>query len=84
MAIVERAGGTSNIGEIWSAESPAPLGPWGPAVKVATHAQKDDNNDFYNPMQHPDWDADGGPRHLLRGHVREHLSGNPDPTPRYN
>jgi hypothetical protein len=41
-----QSGGDSNLGEIWFAVGNAPEGPWSPARKVATHAMKNDNNDF--------------------------------------
>ena len=84
IALIEQAGGASNIGEVWYAEADHPEGPFGPAVKVATHAGKADNHDFYNPMQHPDWDRDGGRVIYFEGTYADTFSGNPDPTPRYN
>ncbi len=82
--LLEQQGGTSNIGEMWYAEADHPEGPWGPAVKVATHAAKDDNDDFYNPMQHPEWDAEGGRVIYFEGTYVNTFSGNPFATPRYN
>ena len=82
--LLEQAGGKSNLGEMWYAEAANPEGPWGPAVKVATHAQKDDNNDFYNPMHHVEWDGDGGHTIYFEGTYVNTFSGNPFATPRYN
>jgi hypothetical protein len=72
-------GGASMLGEIWYAESDAPIGPWVYAVKVATH----DRCDFYNPKQDPMFDKDGGKTIFFEGTYTHTFSGNPDLTPRY-
>lgn len=77
-------GGDSNLGEIWLAYGNAPEGPWSPARKVATHAMPGDNNDFYNPMQHPELMRQGGRFIYFEGTFVNTFSGNPHPTPRYN
>jgi hypothetical protein len=77
-------GGESNLGEIWFAVGNAPEGPWSPARKVATHAMKKDNNDFYNPMQHPEFMQKGGQIIYFEGTFVTTFSGNPAPTPRYD
>jgi hypothetical protein len=77
-------GGESNLGEIWFATANAPEGPWRAARKVATHAMKKDNNDFYNPMQHPEFMQTGGKMIYFEGTFVTTFSGNPAPTPRYD
>jgi hypothetical protein len=76
--------GDSNLGEIWLAYGNAPEGPWSPARKVATHAMPGNNNDFYNPMQHPEFMSQGGRFIYFEGTFVTTFSGNPHPTPRYN
>jgi len=49
-------GTTSILGEIWYSESSSLVGPWTRAVKIVTHHSVD----FYNPMQHKYFDAEGG------------------------
>lgn len=72
-------GKESNLGEVWYAEADSPTGPWGTAVKVATH----DRKDFYNPCHHPQFDRDGGKVIYFEGTYTNTFSGNPDTTPRY-
>ncbi len=68
--IAVQQGGSSLLGEVWYAEAPQPTGPWRRAKKIVTH----DRYSFYNPVQHPFFDQDGGRRDLLRGHVRRRRS----------
>jgi hypothetical protein len=77
-------GGKSNLGEIWFAEANAPEGPWRAAKKIATHAMKNENYDFYNPMQHPELMQDGGRIIYFEGTFVTTFSGNPFPVPRYD
>ena len=77
-------GGDSNLGEIWFATANAPEGPWRAAKKVATHAMKKDNNDFYNPVQHPEFMQENGKLVYFEGTFVTTFSGNPAPTPRYD
>ncbi len=72
-------GKESFLGEVWYAEADAPTGPWGAATKIATH----DRKDFYNPVHHPQFDADGGRVIYFEGTYTNTFSGNPDQTPRY-
>lgn len=72
--------GTSELGEIWYAESDAPTGPFRTAVKIVTHRRYT----FYNPVQHAFLDADGGRTIFFEGTYTAEFSGNPDKTPRYN
>lgn len=79
-----QANGDSNLGEIWLAYGNSPKGPWSPARKVATHAMPKDNNDFYNPMQHPELMRLGGRYIYFEGTFVNTFSNNPIATPRYN
>lgn len=73
-------GKESNLGEVWYAEADSPTGPWGTAIKIATH----DRKDFYNPCHHPQFDRDGGKVIYFEGTYTNTFSGNPDQTPRYD
>lgn len=75
--------GDSYLGEVWYAESNAPEGPWIDAKKVATHAKLHENNDFYNPLQHPYFAQDGGKTIYFEGTLTHTFSGNPNPVPIY-
>jgi hypothetical protein len=77
--VLEGYGGPSFLGECWYAEADRPEGPWAYAVKVVTH----DKQDFYNPKQHPMFDADGGRTIYFEGTYTNSFSGNPHKTPRY-
>ena len=79
-----QAGGASNLGEVWVAFAAGPEGPWTDARKVATHAAKGNDNDFYNPMMHAEFAGDGGRVVYFEGTLVTTFSGNPCPTPRYN
>jgi hypothetical protein len=68
----------SALGEVWYAEAESPAGPWGKAVKVATHPKYS----FYNPRQHPTF-GPGGRYLYFEGTYTVTFSGNPAPTPRY-
>jgi len=78
--IAEESGGTSFLGEVWYAEADTPAGPWVYARKIVTH----DKYSFYNPRQHPMFDADGGRRIYFEGTYSTFFSGNDAPTPRYD
>ena len=77
-------GGQSNLGEIYVAFANSPEGPWTDARKVATHAAKNNNNDFYNPMMHPEFMQQDGQIIYFEGTLVITFSGNTYPTPRYN
>jgi hypothetical protein len=76
--------GESFLGEVWFAEAPSPEGPWENAVKVATHHNGGENYTFYNPMQHPYFNEEGGRYIYFEGTYAETFSGNPIPTPLYD
>jgi hypothetical protein len=73
-------GKTSQLGEVWYAESVHPNGPFGPAVKVVTH----DRQSFYNVCQHAFLDRAGGRFIHFEGTYTNDFSGNSDKTPRYD
>ena len=78
-----QSGGKSDpspLGEVWYAESAAPEGPWGRAVKIATHPRYS----FYNPVHHDFFDTEGGKVIWFEGTYTREFSGNPAPTPRYD
>lgn len=77
---VESFGRPSFLGEVWYAESPAPLGPWRRAVKIVTH----DRYSFYNPKQHPYFAQDGGRYLYFEGTYTASFSGQNCKTPRYD
>lgn len=79
MIVCESDGKASNLGEIWYAEAPTPLGPWVYARHVVTH----DKTSFYNPRQHPLLAQDRGRLIYFEGTHTIMFSGLTVPTPRY-
>jgi hypothetical protein len=77
---MESFGKPSAFGELWYAESDAPTGPWGPAVKVLSH----ENYTFYNPRLHPEFTPDDSPILLFEGTYTVQFADKPEPTPRYD
>ncbi|MGI8982125.1 MAG: hypothetical protein ACR2FY_23080 [Pirellulaceae bacterium] len=73
-------GGSSMVGEIWYAEADEPTGPWKAAVKIVTH----DKYSFYNPVQHREFDREGGRFIYFEGTYTNSFSGNDHKTPRYD
>ncbi len=73
-------GNTSFLGEVYYAEADSPTGPWLKAKKIITH----DKYSFYNPVQHPFFDQEGGRIIYLEGTYASTFSGNTNPTPRYD
>ena len=80
MIVVQRGGKSSFLGEVWYAEADAPEGPWQDARKILTH----DRYSFYNPVQHPLFDQDGGRTIYFEGTYSTTFSRENDPTPRYD
>jgi hypothetical protein len=70
----------SHLGEVWYAEAHAPDGPWGPAVKVASHPRYS----FYNPVHHAFLDEDQGRVIYFEGTYSLEFSGNPLAPARYD
>jgi len=69
-----------NAGEVWYAEAARPEGPYGTAVKVVEHNQYN----FYNLLQHPRFDQEGGRIIYFEGTYTAEFSGAKEKTPRYN
>ena len=80
MIVVQRGGKTSMLGEVWYAESDAPEGPWLDARKILTH----DRYSFYNPVQHPEFDQEGGRIIYFEGTYSTTFSREGNSTPRYD
>ena len=72
--------GPSYLGEVWYAESDAPDGPWGKAVKVASHPRYS----YYNPIHHGFLDAEGGKVIYFEGTYTLQFSNNPIAPARYD
>lgn len=77
---VEIGGGKSFLGEVWYAEADSPTGPWNWARKIATHPKYS----FYNPVQHPFFDQEGGRVIYFEGTYASTFSGNDNPAPMYD
>jgi hypothetical protein len=69
----------SFLGEVWYSEAETPQGPWRKAVRIATH----DKQSFYNPIQHPYFNADGGRTVYFEGTYTNTFTDAPA-TQRYN
>lgn len=69
-----------DTGEVWYAEAERPEGPYGTAVKVVEHNQYN----FYNVLQHPLFEQEGGRVIYLEGTYTAEFSGAKEKTPRYN
>jgi hypothetical protein len=79
---VQLGGKSSFLGEIWYSEADKPEGPWRWARKVVTH----DRYSFYNPVQHPFFEQEGGRLIYFEGTYCTTFSrrDDDDPTPRYD
>jgi hypothetical protein len=78
---VQQFGESSFLGEVWYAEADTPVGPWAYARKIVTH----NKYTFYNPMQHPYFDQQGGRVLYFEGTYSHTFSGSDkNPTPRYD
>jgi len=73
-------GSPSFLGEVWFAEADTPVGPWLYARKIVTH----NHYTFYNPVQHPFFDQEGGRLIYFEGTYVDTYSDVKDVTPRYN
>lgn len=80
MIAVQERGDVSYLGEVWYLEAKQVEGPWGKAVKIASHPKYS----FYNPSHHAFFDQQGGRVIYFQGTYAETFSGNPVPTPRYD
>ena len=69
-----------HTGEVWYAEAERPEGPYGTAVKIVEHNQYN----FYNVLQHPLLEQEGGRVIYFEGTYTDAFSGAKEKTPRYN
>jgi hypothetical protein len=78
---VQLGGKSSMLGEVYYAEAERPEGPWPWAKKIVTH----DRYSFYNPVQHPFFEQEGGRLIYFEGTYATTFS-RPDreATPRYD
>ena len=77
---MEAYGSPSVFGELWYAEAEAPLGPWGPAVKILTH----ENYTFYNPRIHSEFTSADSPVLIFEGTYTMQFADKPATTPRHD
>lgn len=77
---MESFGKPSAFGELWYAEATRPTGPWGPAVKVLSHA----NYTFYNPCLRLEFTASDSPILLFEGTFSKDFADRPAPVPRHD
>lgn len=80
MIFTQLEGSNSRLGEIWYAEADDPLGDWGSAVKVLTHA----NYSFYNPRIHAELTEADDSFIVFEGTYTALFADDPAPTPRYD
>jgi hypothetical protein len=80
MILQQKFGKPSVFGEVWYLEGESPEGPWGPAVKVATH----ENYTFYNVQI--DWQltSPDEPVLIFEGTYTTTFTDNKIKTPRYD
>jgi len=69
-----------HVGSVYYAESDAPIGPWNRAVKIVGH----NDYNFYNVVQHPFFDAEGGRVIYFEATYTAQFSGAKEQTPRYD
>jgi hypothetical protein len=77
---MQSGGKSSRFGELWYAEAPEPMGPWGKAVKIVSH----DNYTFYNPRLHPEFTGPDSPILIFEGTYTAEFANHPPKTPRYD
>jgi len=77
---VQDHGESSFLGEIWYSEADHPEGPWLRAKKIITH----DRYSFYNPVQHPFFEQEGGKLIYFDGTYATSFSRDGGATPRYD
>ena len=69
----------SYLGEVWYSEADTPQGPFRTAVRIATHPKQT----FYNPVDHPFFDAENGRFIYFEGTYCNTFTTSPA-TPLYN
>lgn len=63
--------GNCDLGTVWYAKAPSPVGPWTMAEKVLTH----EDYNFFNPVHHPFFDNDDGAAIYFEGtYTAEHTA----------
>lgn len=77
---VQLGGKSSHLGEVWFWEADSAFGPWRWAKKIVTH----ERYSFYNPIHHRFFDQDNGRLIYFEGTYATTISGNEEPTPRYD
>ncbi len=80
MIVQQKFGKPSAFGEIWYLEGETPEGPWGPAVKIATHS----NYTFYNVQIDRQLTPADSPVLLFEGTYTNSFTDNQRKTPRYD
>lgn len=80
MVLQQKFGKPSVFGEIWYLEGKSPEGPWGPAVKIATHA----NYTLYNVQIDSHLTSPNEPVLLFEGTYTTTFTDNKIKTPRYD
>lgn len=73
-------GKPSAFGELWYAEANSPTGPWGAAVRVATH----DNYTCYNPRLHPEFTPPESPILLFEATFTREFADHAAPVARHD
>ncbi len=67
-------------GSVYYSEADQPIGPWNRAVKIVGH----NDYNFYNVVQHPFFDQEGGRIIYFEGTYTASFSGAKELTPRYD
>jgi len=68
------------VGSVYYSESDRPIGPWDRALKIISH----NNYNFYNVVQHPFFDQEGGRIIYFEGTYTASFSSAKELTPRYD
>ena len=71
---------SERVGAVYYADADAPIGPWDRAVKIVAH----NDYNFYNVVQHPFFDRDGGKVIYFEGTYVTSFSNAKEATPRYD
>lgn len=71
---------SEHVGSVYYSEADQPVGPWPRAVKIVSH----DDYNFYNVVQHPFFDEDGGRVIYFEGTYTAAFSNAKEQTPRYD
>jgi hypothetical protein len=88
MIRTQDGGPASKVGEVYYFEGDTPLGPWAFGRRIITHAREvpgplgrrlRETYSFYNPMQHPEFDRDGGRTIFLEGTLSRLFADPPAP-----